>query len=141
METAKKLKPKRPLLISLLSIVATLFGIATIKEGGTVLFTEAGNQGAGNFVPFVLWFNFFAGFAYILAGIMLFRLKSCSRKLSSVIAIATIIVFMIFGVHILNGGAYELRTVIAMTLRSGIWIAIAFFALRADVLKSTDCKC
>ncbi len=134
MENTKKLKPKRPLLITLLSIVATLFGIATIKEGGTVLFTEAGNQNAGNFVPFVLWFNFIAGFAYILAGIMIFRLKSCSRKLSCVIAIATVIVFMIFGAHILNGGAYELRTVVAMTLRSGIWSTIALFTLRAEVL-------
>ncbi len=141
MENTKKLKPKRPLLIIFLSIVATLFGIATIREGGAVLFTEAGKQDAGNFVPFVLWFNFFAGFAYILAGIMFFRMKSCSRKLASVIAIATIIVFMIFGVHILNGGAYELRTVVAMTLRSGIWTAIALFALRAEALKPIDCEC
>ncbi len=137
----ENLKPKRPLLITSLSIVAILFGIATLKEGGTVLFTEAGKQGAGNFVPFVLWFNFFAGFAYILAGIMLFRLKSCSRKLSAVIAITTTIVFVLFGVHILNGGAYELRTAVAMTLRSGIWIAIAFFAFRAKVLRPIDCVC
>lgn len=141
MENTKNLKPRRPLLIISLSIVAILFGIATLKEGGTVLFTEAGKQGAGNFVPFVLWFNFFAGFAYILAGIMLFRLKSCSRKLSAVIAIATTIVFVLFGVHILNGGAYELRTVVAMTLRSGIWIAIAFFAFRAKALRPIDCEC
>ena len=141
MENTKNLKPKRPLLITSLSIVAILFGIATLKEGGTVLFTEAGKQGAGNFVPFVLWFNFFAGFAYILAGIMLFRLKICSRKLSAVIAIATIIVFMLFGVHILNEGAYELRTVVAMTLRSGIWIAIALVAFRAKALRPIDCAC
>jgi hypothetical protein len=134
MKNSKELKPKRPLVITILSIVATLFGIATIKEGGTVLFTEAGKQGAGSFVPFVLWFNFIAGFAYILAGIMLFRLNSCSRRLSSVIAISTTIVFILFGIHILNGGVYEIRTVIAMTLRSCIWIFIALFALRADVL-------
>lgn len=137
----ENMKLKRPLLITLLSIVATLFGIATIKEGGTSLFTEAGNRDAGNFVPFVLWFNFLAGFVYILAGIMLFRLNSCSRKLSSVIAIATVIVFIIFGVHIFNGGAYELRTVFAMTLRSGIWITIALVAMRAKVLRPIDCKC
>ncbi len=141
MENTKNLKPKRPLLITSLSIVAILFGIATLKEGGTVLFTEAGKRGAGNFVPFVLWFNFFAGFAYILAGVMLFRLKSCSRKLSAAIAIATITVFVLFGIHILNGGAYELRTAVAMTLRSGIWIAIAFFAFRAKVLRPIDCVC
>jgi hypothetical protein len=140
MENIKKSKSKRPFMITLLSIVATLFGIATIKEGGTVLFTEVGKQGAGNYVPFVLWFNFFAGFAYILAGIMLFRLKSCSRRLSAVIAIATTIVFLLLGVHIMNGGAYELRTIVAMTLRSSIWAAIAFFALRAEILKPTCLK-
>lgn len=141
MEKIETLKTKRPILITSLSIVAALFGIATVKEGGTVLFTEAGQQGAGNFVPFVLWFNFFAGFVYILAGIMLFKLKSCSRKLSAVIAIATTIVFTLLGVHILNGGAFESRTVVAMTLRSGIWIAIALLAFRAEALKPVDCKC
>jgi hypothetical protein len=141
MENTPKIKSQRPLIITIISIIATVFGIATIKEGGTVLLTEAGKLEAGNYVPFVLLFNFIAGFAYVLAGVMLFRLKSCSRKLSTVIAIATSVVFVLFGIHILNGGAYELRTVIAMTLRSGIWITIAFFALRADVLKPIDCQC
>lgn len=73
MENAKKLKPKRPLLLTSLSIASTLFGIATIKEGWSVLFTEAGKQNAGSFVSFVLWFNFSAGFVYILAGIIFLR--------------------------------------------------------------------
>ncbi len=141
MENDKKIKSQRPIIITIFSVVAILFGIATIKEGGTALFSEAGQREAGNYVPFVLWFNFFAGFAYILAGVMLFRLKSCSRKLSAVIAITTAFVFILLGAHILSGGAYELRTVVAMTLRSGIWITIAFFALKAEVLKPIDCKC
>jgi len=141
MKNSKKLEPTKPLLIVSLALIATLFGMATIREGGTVLFTDEGKQGAGSFVPFVLWFNFFAGFLYILAGIMLFRLKSCSRKLSSAIAIATILVFILFGIHILNGGAFEMRTVAAMTLRSGLWIAIAYFAFRAKALNPIDCKC
>ncbi len=141
MEDTKKIKSQRPLIITVFSVIAILFGMATIKEGGTALFTEAGQREAGNYVPFVLWFNFIAGFAYILAGVMLFRLKSCSRKLSTVIAISTSLVFLFLGVHIFNGGAYELRTVIAMTLRSSLWIAIAFFALKAKALKPIDCQC
>jgi hypothetical protein len=35
--------------------------------------TEATRAAAGNAVPFVLWFNFLAGFAYILAGLGLLR--------------------------------------------------------------------
>lgn len=141
MNNEKELKLKRPLLLTILGIVAIVFGAATIKEGGTVLFTESGKLDAGKFVPFVLWFNFLAGFAYILAGIMLLKLKNCSRRLSSVIAVSTIIIFILFGVHIFKGGEYEVRTLVAMTLRSGLWIMIALVALKTDVLNPADCKC
>lgn len=46
MNEVLKNKPKRPLWISFFSVVAILFGIATIKEGGTVLFTDAGQKSA-----------------------------------------------------------------------------------------------
>ena len=134
-------KPKRPLWISIFSVVAILFGMATIKEGGTVLFTEAGQKSAGNYVPFVLWFNFIAGFAYIAAGIALYKLKTCSRRLVLVIAISTSIVFILFGLHILNGGAYEIRTVAAMTIRSSLWILIAATVLRTKALTPLHCQC
>lgn len=134
-------KAKKPIWLSVIAIVAILFGIMTIKEGGTVLFTDTGKLNAGNYVPFVLWFNFIAGFAYIMAGIALFRLKSCVRRLATVIAASTIIVFIIFGLHIFNGGAYELRTVMAMTVRSTLWIVIAIIVLRAKILKPINCQC
>lgn len=134
-------KSQRPMWLTLIAIVAILFGIVTVKEGGTVLFTEAGKQNAGNYVPFVLWFNFIAGFAYILAGIAMFKLKSCSRRLSAMIAISTTIVFILLGIHIFNDGLYELRTVMAMTIRSILWISIAIVSLRAKVLKPVSCHC
>lgn len=134
-------KSKRPTWLTIVAIIAILFGIATIKEGGTVLFTEEGKLGAGHYVPFVLWFNFIAGFAYIMAGASMLKLKSCSKKLASVIAAATTIVFILLGVHIYNGGLYELRTLIAMTIRSTLWIFIAIVTLRANVLKPVNCNC
>ncbi len=134
-------KSQRPTWLTIVAIIAILFGLMTIKEGGTVLFTEAGKLGAGNYVPFVLWFNFIAGFAYIMAGIALFRLKSCVRRLATVIAASTVIVFILFGVHIFNGGAYELRTVAAMSIRSLLWVSVAVAALRAKALKPISCQC
>lgn len=134
-------KSKRPIWLTAVAIIAILFGIATIKEGGTVLFTEAGKLGAGHYVAFVLWFNFIAGFAYIIAGVALFRLKSCSRRLAAVIAVSTTIVFILLGIHIFNGGLYEIRTVMAMTIRSTLWIFIAIVALRAKALKPVSCHC
>lgn len=121
---------KRPFWISVISIVAVLFGLMTIKEGGTVLFTDAGKKDAGNYVPFVLWFNFLAGFSYIVAGVALFKLKGFARPLVFVIAASTSIVFIFFGLHIFNGGAYEIRTVAAMTIRSTLWIGIAIATFR-----------
>lgn len=130
---------KKPLWIKVISAVTIIFGMATIKEGGSVLFTEEGRLSAGNFVPFVLWFNFIAGFIYILAGIAIFRLNKCSKHLSSMIAVSSLLVFICFGIHIFNGGAYEVRTVIAMTIRTSLWIIISIMTIRSKDLSCKNC--
>ena len=123
------MKSNRSIGIWIVTIVALVFGILTIKSGGSVLFIDGpARQAAGNYVPFVLWFNFLAGFAYLLAGVGLFMQKSWAPWLSILIATATIIVFALFGLHILNDGAYETRTVMAMSLRTIVWVSIATFA-------------
>ena len=111
--------------------VAILFGALTILSGGRALFGSAEARAAvGNAVPFVLWFNFLAGFAYVLAGIGLFLRKNWAVWLSYAILAATAFVLLAFGVHVLQGGAYEMRTVGAMILRTAVWIAIAWVAAR-----------
>ena len=66
-----------------LRAVAIGFGLLTIKEGGTILFgDEAARTAAGNYVLFVLWFNFVAGFAYIIAGAGLWMLQRWAVWLS-----------------------------------------------------------
>lgn len=113
------------------AIVAALFGLATIASGGNALFGgPAARQAAGAYVPFVLWFNFLAGFAYVAAGAGLWLRRRWAAMLALVIAGTTLLVFAAFGVHVLNGGAYEVRTAGAMTLRSLVWIAIGWLAWR-----------
>ena len=114
-----------------ISLVAVGFGLLTIKEGGTILFGDAAARAAaGNYVPFVLWFNFLAGFAYVIAGIGLWRQQRWAAWLAVAIAVATALMFAAFGAHIASGGAYEQRTVIAMSLRTLVWTAIAVLAYR-----------
>lgn len=109
-----------------LSVLAIGFGLLTLKEGGTVLFgDEAARAAAGQYVPFVLWFNFLAGFAYVIAGAGLWRLRRWAVGLAIVIAATTLIVFAAFGIHIASGGGWEPRTPAAMALRSMVWITIA----------------
>lgn len=120
----------RTILVSA-ALVAIVFGLATILSGGQALFGgAAARAGVGNAVDFVLWFNFAAGFAYVLAGIGLLLRSHWAVGLSILIAVATVVVFAGFGVHVLTGGAYEMRTVGAMALRSAVWIGIAGVARR-----------
>lgn len=111
------------------AILAAVFGLMTLKSGGAVLFFDgAARQAAGHYVPFVLWFNFISGFVYIIAAIGLWLLRPWSAWLSLLLAGAILAVFAAFGLHIFNGGEYEMRTVIAMFLRFAVWGVIAAFA-------------
>lgn len=113
------------------SIVAVLFGLLTIREGGAVVFwSEAARRAAGQYVPFVVWFNFLAGFAYVAAGFGLWFRHRWAAGLAFGIAVATLAVFVAFGIHIATGGGYETRTIVAMSLRSAVWIAIGAVAYR-----------
>ena len=121
--------PQRSIGIWVFSILAAVFGVMTIKSGGSVLFVDGeARQAAGHYIPFVLWFNFSAGFVYVITAIALWLMRPWSAWLSLLIAGSTLAIFAALGLHILNGGEYETRTVMAMILRSGIWIVIATFA-------------
>lgn len=119
-------------LVKSLAVVAVLFGLLTVLSGGRTLFGgEAARLAAGAIVPFVLWFNFVAGFAYVACGVGLWRRRRWSVPLAVFIAVATGLVFVAFGVHAWNGGAYEARTAGAMALRTMLWAGIAGTAYRA----------
>jgi hypothetical protein len=120
---------QRTIGIWLFSLLAAVFGLLTIKSGGEVLFIDGeARLAAGHYVPFVLWFNFIAGFVYIAAAIALWMRRPWSAWLSIFLATGTLIVFALLGLHILNGGDYEIRTVTAMTLRSVVWMVIAAYS-------------
>ena len=82
----------------------------------------------GDAVPFVLWYNFLAGFAYVVAGIGLFLRHRPAVWVSMGILVITALVFLAFGAHVLQGNAYEMRTVGAMILRTGVWLVISAVA-------------
>lgn len=114
------------------AIVAVLFGAVTILSGGRALFGGIEARAAlGDIVPFVLWFNFIAGFSYVGAGIGLFLWKRWASYLAALIAIGTVAVFAALAIHMAAGGAYEPRTVGAMVLRAGVWVVLALMAYRA----------
>ena len=122
---------RAPRWIAVLALVAIVFGVATIISGGRTLFGSLeARAAAGDIVSFVLWFNFAAGFAYVIAGIGIFLSRRWAAYLSAAIAVATLAVFIALGIHILAGLPFEARTVGAMIVRSAVWIVIAALTWR-----------
>lgn len=121
-----------------ISLIAIGFGLLTIKEGGAVLFFDGtARAAAGNYVPFVLWFNFLAGFAYVVAGVGLWLRRRWALVLAGTIAAATALTFAAFGVLVYFGGAWEQRTLIAMSARTLVWVGIAFAGWRLSALPAS----
>ena len=117
--------------IKVLAAIALVFGALTLVSGGRALFGDAAARAAvGNVVGFVLWFNFLAGFAYLAAAIGLWLGRRWAVALAALLAIATALVAAGFGMHVLNGGAYEMRTVGALALRFGFWAVVSLVAWR-----------
>jgi hypothetical protein len=105
--------------------LAAAFGLLTVVSGGTALL---GAIDMGAVVPFVLWFNFLAGAAYVAGGILLWRGHPAALPVALGIAAATAVVFAAFGWRVAAGGAFEMRTVGAMTLRTAFWAVMAWVA-------------
>jgi hypothetical protein len=125
---------QRSTVIWAISLVAIAFGLLSVKQGGAILFSDgAARAAAGHYVPLVVWFNFFAGFFYVAAGAGLWLRQRWSIWLTASIAFTTFIVFAIFGIHVLTGGAYEQRTIVAMSSRTLIWSIFAILAWRERV--------
>ncbi len=116
--------------LSGLAIFAIIFGLLTIVSGGSALFKAEAQEAAGNYVGFVLGFNFMAGFAYVIAGVGLLSGKRWSIWLSFAIAAGSLLVLTAFGLHILTDGTYEMRTVAAMSFRTIIWFIISAVAYK-----------
>ena len=113
------------------AVVVAGFGFLTVFSGGMALFGPSNvKERLGDIVGFVLWFNFLAGFAYVIAGAGLFYGKLWATRLSAIIATTTILVLVAFGIHAASGGAYEVRTAMALPFRAAVWLVMSFAAVR-----------
>lgn len=110
------------------ALFAGLFGVATVLAAGSVLFGKPAGGDPDAIVPFVVWFNFGAGFAYVAAAFGLARARRWSIALALALAVATAAVFTAFGLYVAAGGSFQTRTVYALGLRICGWVAITSLA-------------
>ena len=107
-----------------LALFLFIFGVLTLKSGGSVLFDESALEAAGNILIEVVWFNFLAGFLYILAAYGTWNDYVWNRRLTLLLFAAYLVMMVYFSAHILRGGLYELRTLFALSFRTFVWGAI-----------------
>ena len=74
-----------PAKIKYLTYFAIGFGALTIFSGGQNLFNANVIRTQGNIIPVVLWFNFMAGFLYILTGLCVLKRKKIALPLAKTI--------------------------------------------------------
>ncbi len=119
------------------AMVAALFGLLTIYSGGMALFgDDAARAAVGDAVPLVLWFNFLAGFFYVLGALALYYSTRWAQPIAWLIAASTLLIFAIFIVMAFSGTPFEWRTFFAMVLRSGFWLAIAVAVSNSPMSKA-----
>jgi hypothetical protein len=110
----------------IVAIACIVFGLATLKEGGSILFDlgDARHE-AGHYVFFVVLVNWLLGFFYVASGVGFLLRRRWSVVMAWAIAAISAITFVAFGVHVALGGAFELRTVLALTSRTLFWAVVA----------------
>lgn len=116
-----------------IAVFALLFGVITLFKSGGVLFgPQSARDAVGDYIPFVVTFNFVAGFFYILAAIGIWAGRSWGNTVAVLIAVGTLLVTIAFAIHVLMGGSYEMQTVGALGIRAGFWVIIALVLRRGS---------
>jgi len=114
--------------------VLTAFALLTLFLSSSVIFDWFGIRAKeGNYVPFVVWANFFCSWLYLVAAYGFIKLRKWTYKI--LIAAALILIIALIGLffHINNGGMYETKTIGALFFRTGLTLVFTFFAYKTIV--------
>lgn len=121
----------RPFWLKATAILAVLFGAITLFKAGSILYgAPSAREAVGDYVPFVVQFNFVAGAFYIIAGIGIYLKQGWAGVVSALIAGATILTAAAFALHIFAGGKYEMQTIGALAIRTAFWVTITLIMWR-----------
>ncbi|MEO5585194.1 MAG: hypothetical protein ABIQ75_07055 [Flavobacteriales bacterium] len=114
-----------------------LFGLITLVASSSLLFNFGGvSAEAGNTVPVVLWMNFFASFLYLIAAYGLFTGKGWTPGVLAIAIVLMGVAAIGFYYHAQNGGAYEQRTIGALSFRifvtALLYLAARYYTRRSN---------
>ena len=113
--------------------VLLIFGFLTVFAGGSVIMDLFGmREKEGNYVLFVVWANFIAGFLYLVSSFGFFKRKTWTSIILSVATWILIAAFAGLLIHIQSGGIYENKTIVAMIFRTSLTIILLTIARKMN---------
>jgi hypothetical protein len=113
--------------------VLLLFAVITFFMSGSVLFDLFGiREREGNYVPFVVWANFFASLLYFCAVYGLATKQRWTTLVLGTSLIILVVTFLTFLYHIRGGGLYETKTIGALIFRIGVTGLFTFIAWKIN---------
>ena len=122
---------KKFTLLKGLAIFMFFFGILTVKSGGGVLFVEAIRENAGNYTLPIVWFNFSAGVLSLFVAPSLWLGKAWGPKVAALVFAAYLFMDIYLIVHIVGGGLYMEKTLVAMFIRTTMWGLAGFLGQKS----------
>lgn len=109
--------------------VLLLFAVLTLFMSSSVLFDLFGiREREGNYVPFVVWANFFASLLYMASVYGLVHRQKWTVRVLGMALILLVVTFTAFLFHIRSGGLYETKTLGALVFRTGVTGLFTFIA-------------
>lgn len=119
----------RHILQTIAAAVAVIFGIATLFAGGSVLFGR--DPGYVVYKP-LLYYNVAMGFAYIWAGLLIWRVAQRGRGAAFTIFVLNLLVLIGIVVASRMGGDVASESFGAMTFRTVLWLVLYLAVVRAS---------
>ncbi|PRX43821.1 hypothetical protein [Salegentibacter salegens] len=112
-----------------IAILILAFALVTLFMSSSVLFNWFGIRAKqGDFVPFIVWTNFVAGFIYLIAALGFLQSKKWTLWILTTVALLLFIALMILLLHIDRGGSFEFETIRAMVFRIVLTITFSLLA-------------
>ncbi len=108
---------------------ALVFGVLTLFAGGRMLF-GLGEAGYAVVQP-VLVFNTVMGVVYIAVAVIALRHVDLGRRAALGVVLVNAAVLVALGLIRMRGGTVANETLIAMALRTMVWMGIVFLLARA----------
>ena len=118
------------------AFILTAFALLTLYLSSSLIFDLNGARAKeGDYVLTVVWANFICSILYVFAAYGFIKAKTQTIVFLGIATLLLVSAFILFGIHIYNGGIYMTKTIGAMIFRievTSTFAAVAYFTINIE---------